>query len=137
MRRGFPTIILLFFWASSGLFSGEQQKPKPQSPADHYEIVVTATRLETPAREVGSSLSIVSGFDLSRFKKTFVLEALREAPGVSVVQNGGMGEASSVSSAGPIPSIRSCSWTASSSTTRSTPPAPPTWRISSGQREPS
>ena len=96
MRRGFPTIILLFLWASSGLFSGEQQKPKPPSPADHYEIVVTATRLETPAREVGSSLSIVSGFDLSRFKKTFVLEALREAPGVSVVQNGGMGEASSV-----------------------------------------
>lgn len=96
MRRGVPTIVLLFFWASSGLFSGEQQKPKPQSPADHYEIVVTATRLETPSREVGSSLSIVSGFDLSRYKKTFVLEALREAPGVSVVQNGGMGEASSV-----------------------------------------
>jgi vitamin B12 transporter len=86
----------VLFLASAGLFSGEEQKDKTQAAPEHHEVVVTATRLETPAREVGSSLTLVSGFDLSRFKKTFVLEAVREAPGVSVAQNGGMGEASSV-----------------------------------------
>jgi vitamin B12 transporter len=78
------------------LCSDEGQKDKSQAVVERHEVVVTATRLETPPREVGSAISVISGFDLSRFKKTFVLEALREAPGVTVTQNGGMGEASSV-----------------------------------------
>jgi len=96
MRCCGPAIVLVLLLTSPFLFSNEGQKDKPQTPAEHHEVVVTATRLEVPAREVGSAISIVSGFDLSRFKKTFVLEALRDAPSVSIAQNGGMGEASSV-----------------------------------------
>ena len=96
MRSHLSAIVLALLWASPFLHSDEGQKDKPQATSEHHEVVVTATRLETPAREVGSSVSVISGFDLSRFKKTFVLEALRDAPAVSVAQNGGMGGASSV-----------------------------------------
>jgi len=96
MRCYGPARVLILLLTSPFLFSNEGQKDKPQTPTERHEVVVTATRLETPAREVGSSVSIVSGFDLSRFKRTFVLEALRDTPAISVAQNGGMGEASSV-----------------------------------------
>jgi vitamin B12 transporter len=96
MRRHISAIPLALLWASLFLYSDKGQKDKPQTASEHHEVVVTATRLETLAREVGSAISVISGFDLSRFKKTFVLEALREAPAVSIAQNGGMGGASSV-----------------------------------------
>ena len=96
MKRYIFTAALALLWASPFLFSDEGQKDKSQAAPEHHEVVVTATRLETPAREVGSAISVISGFDLSRFKKTFVLEALGEAPAVTVTQNGGMGGASSV-----------------------------------------
>ena len=96
MKRHLSAFAVALLWASPFLYSDEGQKDKPQTAPEHHEVVVTATRVETPAREVGSAISVISSFDLSRFKKTFVLEALRDAPAVSVAQNGGMGEASSV-----------------------------------------
>jgi vitamin B12 transporter len=97
MRRPWPRLIsMVLLFLPFSLFSedGPQQKSPP--PAEHHEIVVTATRLETPAREVGSSVSVISGESLERFKREFILEALRESVGVSITQNGGPGEAASV-----------------------------------------
>ena len=96
MRRCVPAIALALLWPWPFLYADVGQKDKPQVSSQQHEVVVTATRLETPAREVGSAVSVVSGFDLSRYKRTFVLEALRDAPAISVAQNGGMGGASSV-----------------------------------------
>jgi vitamin B12 transporter len=96
MRRRIPAMVLALLWVWPFLYADEGQKDKTQVPSEHHEVIVTATRLETPPREVGSAVSVVSGFDLSRAKKTFVLEALREIPAIFVAQNGGMGEASSV-----------------------------------------
>lgn len=62
-----------------------------------HDVVVTATRLETPERKVGSSLTVVSGDELVRTGKAFVLEALETVLGLSTVRNGGPGAASSVS----------------------------------------
>ncbi len=62
-----------------------------------HDIVVTATRLETPERKVGSSLTVVSGDELVRTGKAFVLEALETVLGLSTVRNGGPGATSSVS----------------------------------------
>ncbi len=78
------------------LYPSEDQKSEAQKTSEHHEIVVTATRLETPAREIGSSVSIISAFDLSLFKRIFILETLRDSPAVSSSQNGGIGGASSV-----------------------------------------
>jgi vitamin B12 transporter len=89
-------LVLAFAGIPLVLLSQEQQKQKIPPPPEHHEIVVTATRLETPAREVASSVTVISFDDLSRLRRNFLLEALQEVPGLSLLQNGGPGGAASV-----------------------------------------
>ncbi|MDH4271048.1 MAG: TonB-dependent receptor [Candidatus Aminicenantes bacterium] len=96
MRKPVWTAALILFASVLFLFPSEDQKTEAQKTSEHHEVIVTATRLETPAREIGSSVSIISAFDLSLFKRTFILETLRDVPAISSSQNGGMGGASSV-----------------------------------------
>ncbi|NIM90472.1 MAG: TonB-dependent receptor [Candidatus Aminicenantes bacterium] len=95
MRKYLLFIAFASALLSSNLFSEEEEK-KPSPPLQH-EIVVTANRLETPAKEVASSVTIITREDLERMKKSTVLEVLREALGVAVIQNGGTGGAGSMS----------------------------------------
>lgn len=62
--------------------------------SDH--IVVTATRTETPAGEIGGSLSVITKEDLERANQTLVSEPLRLVPGLAVVQTGGRGGLTSI-----------------------------------------
>jgi vitamin B12 transporter len=61
-----------------------------------HEVVVTATRLETPAREVASAVTVLTKEDLDRAQRTTVFEALEDSAGLSLLRNGGPGEASAV-----------------------------------------
>ena len=72
-------------------------RPGPGRPPLRHDIVVTATRLETPEKKVGSSLTVITGEELVRTGKTFVLDALESVLGLSTVRNGGPGAAASVS----------------------------------------
>ena len=67
------------------------------SSALRRDIVVTATRLETPEKKVGSSLTVITSEELARSHKVFVLEALEDVLGLSTLRNGGQGATSSVS----------------------------------------
>ncbi|MBN2242778.1 MAG: TonB-dependent receptor [Acidobacteria bacterium] len=60
------------------------------------EIVVSATRLETPTREVGSSVTVITGDQIEKMQKTSVVEVLKTVPAVDVNQSGGPGAAASV-----------------------------------------
>ncbi len=60
------------------------------------ELVVTPTRLPTPADEVVASVTTISGDDLRSRGVRFVQDALREVPGVSVVQVGSFGGVTSM-----------------------------------------
>jgi vitamin B12 transporter len=60
------------------------------------EVVVTATRVETPIEEIASSMTIISSKEIERKQKTTVLEALRGIPGLDVVQTGGVGSHTSI-----------------------------------------
>jgi len=55
------------------------------------EVVVTATRVETPIEEIASSITVISSKDIERRQKSTVLEILRDVPGLNVVQSGGPG----------------------------------------------
>lgn len=55
------------------------------------QLVVTATRTEVPANELGGSVSIITGEDLTRRNQPLVSETLRSLPGLAVVQTGGRG----------------------------------------------
>src|SRR3954453_14880547 len=52
------------------------------------ELVVTATRLATPANAVTASVTVISGEELRSRGTRFVQDALREVPGASMVQVG-------------------------------------------------
>ena len=61
-----------------------------------HEIVVTATRVDTPTREIASSITVITGEDLMRSQKTTVIEALQEILGLSVLQTGPVGSSRSL-----------------------------------------
>jgi vitamin B12 transporter len=60
------------------------------------QVVVTATRTEAAVSQVGNSVSVVSGDELSRYGTLTMAEALREVAGMSIVQSGGYGQVTSL-----------------------------------------
>jgi len=75
----------------------QSKNKQEKNPAEfQYNIVVTATRLETPAREVASSITVITSQELKRLKKTTILEVLQDVLGLDLIQNGGPGGTASV-----------------------------------------
>ena len=60
------------------------------------EVVVSATRIETPAEEIGSSITVITAEDIEAKGCTTVAEVLRGAAGVDVAVAGGPGQESSL-----------------------------------------
>lgn len=89
----FALVLIIF---SYNLLSQERKEKEKQTPPLKHEIVVTATRLETPSKEIASSITVISREELERMKKTTVLDALQEALGVYTIQYGPAGGAASV-----------------------------------------
>ncbi len=68
--------------------------PAPQDPAQ--EVIVTATRMETPTSEVASSTTVITGDELAGSQADTVYDALRGVEGLDVVRSGGAGKRTSV-----------------------------------------
>ncbi|MCX2834980.1 TonB-dependent receptor plug domain-containing protein [Microbulbifer thermotolerans] len=67
------------------------------SAADTLEqVTVTASRTETPKREVGVSVSVLTQADMQRMGYDSLLDVIRTLPGISVSNSGGAGKVSSV-----------------------------------------
>lgn len=60
------------------------------------EVVVTATKTETPYYTLASSVSILSSKDILSKQYSTVVDLLREMPGLSIVQQGGPGRIANV-----------------------------------------
>ncbi len=67
-----------------------------QTPQTLEPTIVTATKLETPAREVASSVTVITKEEIKSKQQPNVLEILRTVPGLDVVQSGGHGQQTSV-----------------------------------------
>jgi vitamin B12 transporter len=78
------------------LAPGSGTKDKVPPPDLRHDVVITATRVETPSKEVASSLTVITREDLARSKRSTVLEVLGDVPGASVVRSGGPGAAAAV-----------------------------------------
>ena len=59
-------------------------------------VVVTPTRLPTPESEVGSSITVITEEDIQRKQERTLPDALKDVPGLNVVQTGGPGGTTSV-----------------------------------------
>ena len=93
-------------WALAGLITltpfrlGAQSGQGQAAAPPRHEVVVTATRLETPERKVGSSLTVIPADDLARTGESFVLDALEAVLGLSTTQSGGPGSTGNPGSGG-------------------------------------
>lgn len=93
--RRFPvflTVMLLLLPALPGSLA-DQDEPQP---VFDEQVVVTATGIETPAGEVGSTITVLTKEEMDRKQRRTVADALREVPGVDVRRTGGPGAVTSV-----------------------------------------
>ena len=74
--------------------SAQEQKPPEKK---LKTMVVTATRIEQPISEIGTTVTVVDGDQIDAQKIERVGDALREVPGVQVTQSGSPGSITDVS----------------------------------------
>ena len=90
--------ILPAFTACMVFMAGAVIAQEPDVPEERYKVrvVVTATKGEIPAREVASSVTVITAEQMEERQQTTVLEALRSVPGLDVARSGGTGGISSI-----------------------------------------
>lgn len=96
----FKTTVLLSLLLSSAGHADtlDQQAPPPDAAADADAdtILVTATRLATPADQVPASVTVLDKPAIDRSQDIGVSELLLRTPGISMARNGGYGTATSL-----------------------------------------
>ncbi|PPR79668.1 MAG: Vitamin B12 transporter BtuB [Alphaproteobacteria bacterium MarineAlpha2_Bin1] len=60
------------------------------------EIFVTATRINTPSKKIGSPISIIDSIEIDKMQFTDLSEALSQVPGLNRVSIGNMGHQTSI-----------------------------------------
>jgi len=68
----------------------------PSTAAELQPIVVSATRLPTPALQVASSVTVITAEDIAARQQRTLADVLKDVPGLNVVQTGGPGGVTSV-----------------------------------------
>jgi vitamin B12 transporter len=76
--------------------SQQAKKASRAKPVRLPELVVTATRIAQPVSQVGTTVTIISDQQIQDQKIQQTSDALREVPGVQVVQGGGPGTTTDV-----------------------------------------
>jgi vitamin B12 transporter len=71
-------------------------KPAGDGPAKEKDVVVTASRVDEPARDVASDVTVIPSGDLKNAQQRMLSTALREVPALDVNQSGGLGGLTSV-----------------------------------------
>lgn len=100
MKRVLP-IVIMTTWATAPAVAQEAKVAPDIRKAD--PVVVTATKLETPAAQVGASVTVITEEELRTFGHHELGEALRGAPGVEIQRSGGLGKATSIRIRGTNP----------------------------------
>jgi vitamin B12 transporter len=73
-----------------------QDAVAPAVEAESEGIVVSATLIETPINEIGSTVTVITEKEIERDQKRTLPDVLRTVPGLNVVQTGGPGGKTSV-----------------------------------------
>ena len=68
-----------------------------QEPRDLDPVVITATKVETPAGQLGAAVTVVPGDDVQRYHFETVEDVLRTVPGVEIRRSGSIGKVSNIS----------------------------------------
>ncbi len=80
-----------------GLFCNAQAEEQLEEDVMTLEpVVVTATKIEMPLEKVGSSVTVITADQLADKQSRFVLDALRDVPGIDIRRSGGPGSQTSI-----------------------------------------
>ena len=90
-----PVALVTFLIASTCVAQETAPTPSPGE-AEAEQVVVSATRFDIPLDQSPASVSVISSEDLEQKQIERVSDALREVPGLSVVQTGTAGQLTSV-----------------------------------------
>src|SRR5215212_6047302 len=90
-----PGVCFLAFWLLVAVCRA-QDAATPALEAESEEIVVSATLVETPVNEIGSSVTVITDKEIERDQKRTLPDVLRTVPGLNIVQTGGPGGKTSV-----------------------------------------
>lgn len=60
------------------------------------EIIVTSSRIETPLRQIGTSVSVLNAQEIAANGNTSLMDVLRTLPSISVTNTGGAGQVSNL-----------------------------------------
>jgi vitamin B12 transporter len=82
----------------SSIAVAEAQPPQQADP-----VVITATKTETPASQLGAAVTVVTGEEIDTRRYPTVDEALRQVPGVDIRRSGSFGKTTSISIRGANP----------------------------------
>ncbi len=94
MKKWWGILFLVLCWPVLPAASQEVAPGRESYSLD--EVVVTATRTETPAEETGVSYTVITDKEMQEKQATRVEEVLRAVPGVTINQTGGQGGTTSL-----------------------------------------
>ena len=91
-------VVAAFLLAAPFLSRAQDAAPSAlsNSDAESEGVVVSATLIETPVSEIGSSVTVITEKEIERDQKRTLPDVLRTVPGLNVVQTGGPGGKTSV-----------------------------------------
>lgn len=96
-RMRYPTqLVALLGFIPLACFAQEATPTSSPSEAQMESVVVSATRFDIPLDQSPASASVISSEELEQKQIQRVSDALREVPGLSVVQTGSPGQLTSV-----------------------------------------
>ena len=97
LRNALKSALCLSLFSAAPVLAQHTQDTADQTPRFILDtVVVTAARVETPLRQVSSTISVITAEDMERSGRRTVADVLRDVGGLSVAQNGGAGRNASV-----------------------------------------
>lgn len=95
MARRFGWTIAVLAMLTAGPAAAQTQQAEP--------VLITATRTETPAGQLGAAVTVITGEEIDTRRYPTVDEALRMVPGVEIRRSGSFGKTTSISIRGANP----------------------------------
>lgn len=97
LRNTLKSVFCYTLLSTMPSFAQDTQDTADQTPRYILDtVVVTGNKIETPLRQVSSSIAVITAEDMARSGQTTVAEVLRDVGGLSVAQTGGTGANASV-----------------------------------------
>ena len=98
MRRLFTFIFFFSLLIACAVVSSarEEDQTAENDLEIQYDVSVTADRLEESLKEKTDSITVITREDIERQQWRYVTDALREVPGLAVVQSGSSGKTTSL-----------------------------------------